>query len=237
MYEYGKMSISELKIELNKYTPCTSAKCSTDPRNEYAWRLWLGKGVPQDKMEAFVYFKEAADHGHEGAQYKVGYCYYTGEGIPQNFEKAMKYFMRLLQKHSYTQVANLWIGKCYLKIKQRNEEKAIECFKKVAMDNRVSTLEIDSKNEALLLLGICYYKGVFVEKDFNKAFDYLEQAAIHNNDARYYLAECYHKGIGTQINLDMYRFWLTKCLEESMKISKQNINDVLGIKTPDDLIC
>ena len=113
MDEFEKMAIAQLKVIIAS-EPCAVGKCHTNPRYEYAKRLWNGEGIVQDKKEAFLYFKEAADFRHEGAQYKVGCCYYKGDGIPQDFEKALKYFKRLLQtNHDWSLIANLWICLLY----------------------------------------------------------------------------------------------------------------------------
>ena len=84
MDEFEKMAIAQLKVIIAS-EPCAVGKCHTNPRYEYAKRLWNGEGIVQDKKEAFLYFKEAADFRHEGAQYKVGCCYYKGDGIPQDY--------------------------------------------------------------------------------------------------------------------------------------------------------
>lgn len=228
MNEYRKMSIDELVMEIER-CPCACGKCHTGPRYEYARRLWYGMGVTEDKRAAFSYFKEAADFGHEGAQWRTGICYYNGEGIPQDFEKALRYFTKLSQCHAQQQAANLWMGKCYLKIEQRDEAKAMEHLLKAANDSRVST-QGDEGSEAQLLVGVCYYRGFIVEQDFTKAFDYFEKAALYNRDACYYLAECYREGKGTKANMEMYRFWHSKYFESVTVGLEQKADEILGIR-------
>ena len=138
---------------------------------------------------------------------------------------------RLLQtNHDWSLIANLWIGKCYLKIEQRDEKKAIEYLEKAAHDSRVSTRNDECKSEAQLLVGICYYRGFIVEQDFIKAFDYFEKAALYNHDACYYLADCYREGKGTKVNMEMYRFWYSKYFESVKMELEQKENKILGIK-------
>jgi len=229
MNEYQKMSLAELKAEIDR-RPCAHGKCYTDPRYEYARRHWNGEGINEDKKEAFIYFKEAADWGHERAQYKVGQCYYAGEGIPQDFEKALEYFEKLLRKCWYEQIANLWIGKCYLKLNDKS--KGFEYILKAAQESRVSRLQTETQKEAQFLTGLCYFEGVGVDQNYKQAFDYFEKADSEDSGslgAQYYLAQCYRKGLGTQKNIEMERFYVSKCFEKDYKILIQKAKETLGI--------
>jgi TPR repeat protein len=53
---------------------------------------WTGEGVPLDYSVSAVWFKQAADINHPGAQVKLGYLYSTGQGVPQNFQEAQRWF-------------------------------------------------------------------------------------------------------------------------------------------------
>lgn len=234
MNEYQKMSISELKAEIVR-CPCAHGKCYTDPRYHYALRLWDGDGIAENKIEAFYYFKEAADYGHECARIRVGICYYTGEGITKSYENALEYFSKYKEKiDELRPMRYLWMGKCYLKIKERNKKKALDCFNEVANDHRKCTLNEESHKEALFFLGLCHYKGLCVIQNFEQAFRYFEKAAIGNSPnlgAQYYLVKCFRDGSGTQQNTKMAAYWSLKCFErEYDKVVQESMN-CLGITT------
>ena len=48
--------------------------------------------VPKDYKEAVKWYKLAADQGNEEAQYKLGNCYYNGNGVDKNIEEAVKWY-------------------------------------------------------------------------------------------------------------------------------------------------
>lgn len=213
MNEYQKKSIDELVAEI-KRRPCAQGKCYTDPRYEYARRLWHGEGIGVNKQEAFVYFEEAADFGHEAAQYKTALCYFKGEGITRDYKKALNYFERLSKKHHWQQAGYLGMGKCYLKL--GDVQKAFECLHQVSDDNRVSSLIEEDQKEAQFLLGMFYYEGIGCEQDLVQAFKYFEKAARGNSpchSAWYYLVICYQEGKGTAVDTEMAKHWALKCFE------------------------
>jgi TPR repeat protein len=59
---------------------------------------WLQQGLAaqkaQDFSDAFHYFLMAAVAGNADAQYRVGYCYLTGEGVQQDEITAVKWFQQ-----------------------------------------------------------------------------------------------------------------------------------------------
>ena len=54
--------------------------------------LLLGRGVPKDESLAFAVNAEAAHHGHADAVLAMGWFYLNGVGVPENTEKATKWY-------------------------------------------------------------------------------------------------------------------------------------------------
>ena len=52
-----------------------------------AKRLFIsnGKGITEENIHAFKLFFRAADAGHSEAQFYLGVCYETGQGITQDY--------------------------------------------------------------------------------------------------------------------------------------------------------
>lgn len=226
-----RMTIAQLKEKIAS-TPCAVGKCYTDIRIEYAFRLWNGIGIPKDRREAFLYFKEAADFGHEVGLKWTAECYYNGEGISQDFEKSFKYFERLSRKHAWQQIGNLGMGKCCLQMKQ--PQKAFDYLYATSHDHRISTLVEEVQKEAQFLLGMLYYEGIGCEQDFAKAFDCFEKAACGNTPflaAQYYLVMCYQEGKGTAVDIEMARFWALKCFEKNNGKIIEETKKLLGVVT------
>ena len=53
---------------------------------------YIGNGVEQNFISAFLWYKKAADQGNVNAQYSIGNMYLLGEGIEQDNEEAAKWY-------------------------------------------------------------------------------------------------------------------------------------------------
>lgn len=72
--------------------------------------------------------QQAAEHGDTQAQYNLGKMYYTGEGLPQNFQKAKMLWERASKKGDASSLNGL--GAIYY-TEQRNQSKNVEIAKKL----------------------------------------------------------------------------------------------------------
>lgn len=97
-----------------------------DAQNILGWRYYVGKRVPQNLDEATFWFRKAAQQGHPiskyfmgviendtgvikqtqtnaengnpEAQYLIGFRYYTGKYVPQDYEKAAYWFRKAAEQ-------------------------------------------------------------------------------------------------------------------------------------------
>jgi uncharacterized protein len=51
-----------------------------------------GQGVPQNRQEAFTWYRLAADQGNASAQFFLGTDYQLGQGVPEDHKEAVKWF-------------------------------------------------------------------------------------------------------------------------------------------------
>ena len=85
----------------------------------------------------FEYKREMAQEGNAAAQYELGMCYFAGNGVLQDYQKAAYWFRKAAQQGDmYAQYA---IGACYLEGKgvEANISNAIEWYKKSAIKGYV----------------------------------------------------------------------------------------------------
>lgn len=137
-----------------------------------------------------------------------GCVYYTGSIGYQDYAKAAKYYQMASDLGESLSAENLGYIHYYGRTGKVDYKKAYECYYKAyTLHKRVcSTYK----------LGDMYKNGYYVEKDPNKAFDLYNQAmsfidsGLWNNrednvggDVYFRLGECYHKGIGTEVDLDL----------------------------------
>lgn len=68
--------------------------------------------------------------------------------------------------------------------------------------------------DAMTDVGIFYWDGILVEKDYAKALDYLNKAAAKGNTrAMYELYQMYLKGEGVKPDFILAKDWLRKYFE------------------------
>jgi len=68
---------------------------------------YVGSGVEQSFVSAFLWYKKAADQGNTDAQYSLGNMYLLGEGIEQNYEEAAKWYSFASEKGHVAATSNL----------------------------------------------------------------------------------------------------------------------------------
>ena len=51
----------------------------------------IGRGVPQDDMEAVKWFRLSAEQGDAAAQTSLGVMYDNGQGVPQDYKEAVRW--------------------------------------------------------------------------------------------------------------------------------------------------
>lgn len=101
-----------------------------------------------------------AQSGDSEAQYRLGECYYYGNGIEQDYKKAVEWYEKSAEQ-GYAKAQNN-LGFCYGKGYgvEKNLEKEVEWYIKSAEQGN----SIAQRN-----LGKCYYYGNGIEKDIEKA--------------------------------------------------------------------
>ena len=127
-----------------------------------------------------------ANQGNKEGEYYLGYCYYYGKGIKQDYNEAVKW-SRLAAKQGYAN-AQSSLGFCYHcgkgVIQDYNE--AVKWYK-LAAEQGYETAQCN--------LGECYYYGEGIKQDYYEAVKWYKLAADQGNEtAQYNLGECYYYG-------------------------------------------
>ncbi len=68
---------------------------------------YVGNGVEQNFISAFLWYKKAADQGNVDAQYSIGNMYLLGEGIEQNNEEAARWYTLASEQGHVAATSNL----------------------------------------------------------------------------------------------------------------------------------
>ena len=64
--------------------------------------LWMAMllacGEPVTAQDKFKTNLKLAERGHAGAQYNLGITYYIGEGVPQDYAEARKWYLKAAEQ-------------------------------------------------------------------------------------------------------------------------------------------
>jgi len=122
---------------------------------------------PANYLEAFNWYKKAAEQDSSPAIVSLGWMYQNGLGVEQNYQQAIFWYRKAESKHSQAQ-NNL--GELYEKGLgvEKNEKEAASWYKKAAMRNN---------EEAQFRFGRLCENGLGVEKDIIRAYKSYSLAA------------------------------------------------------------
>ncbi len=148
-------------------------------------------GEEQNFKEAVGYLKRAVEcdenNGDEVVSdiaYYLGYCYYYGKGVKQDYKVAVRWLQYASDKDYMD--ATVLLGMCYQYGRGIKEDSAmaVEMYRKGA--------EIYNEN-ALYLLGCCYFGGIGVEKSYEEAAKWIQKAidlGYKSEEAKKILSMC-----------------------------------------------
>ncbi len=147
----------------------------TDSMYERADKYFYEKNYEQ----AVLWYQKAAEENHPVAQYCLGLCYENGYGVTQDHVKAVSWFQKAAEQGIAT--AQGLLGKYYLEVKDYS--------KAFSWSNK--SVEAGARS-GCYTLGICYYYGYGVERDYKKAEDYFKRVQDNTPeyaDALYYIGD------------------------------------------------
>jgi TPR repeat protein len=147
-----------------------------------------------DLTKAFQAYRRAAEGGDPKAQFKLGGCYFRGEGVTKDAAEAVKWWRKAVQGGNVSAINNL--GTCYSSGEgvSKDSVKAAQLFKLAAEKG---------DEDAQFNLAMCYYNGNGVVKDVNESFKWMRMAAEHGIvDALTNVGNFYSYGVG--VSRDYY---------------------------------
>lgn len=155
----------------------------SDEKKDGASYYDLGRMYSREVSEekAFECYMKAAEMGYTEAYYNVANAYLNGEGVERDFDKAFEWFQKAVD--SGDTYAKLKLAQCYKRGAgcERDYAAAMALYQQVAGDKNLRRYSF--VDEAEYELGNMYLKGLGVEVDLRKAYDYFKLAASHDNRA------------------------------------------------------
>ena len=156
-----------------------------------------------------------AEKGYLNYQLEVGSAYFMGNGVNQDYTKALKYYIMAAEQGSAE--AQQIVGYMYLygKGTEVNYQEAFRWYRKSAEQNNM---------ESQYCLGLMYFEGKGVETDKKEAFKWFLLAAEQGHStAQNNLGYFYHQGVGTNKDIEKALFWYTKAADAGNKDAIYNL--------------
>jgi len=149
----------------------------------------------------------AAEEGHLKAQLSLGDMFKSGNGVKQDYEKALKWYLKASQANDATSQFNVAEMYCHGEGVNQNYSKALEWYLKAADQDHV---------EAQTDIADFYYNGNGVKQDYSKALKWHLKASQNGNSAisQYNLARMYHNGKGVKQSLSKALKWALKAASQ-----------------------
>ncbi|KAL7717576.1 Serine/threonine protein kinase [Entamoeba marina] len=160
------------------------------------WNLGKKKGDKEKLKEfAFTLYNIASQSGYLKAQIELIKCYKCGRGTKKNLEEARNWCIKALdgnkndeedREYGASKTLKSTVEYHYLIIvKEMCTENKDSKVTEEALD-LIKTLENTTYNKTLFELGMCYFDGVIVSNDKQKAIDFFERAVKENNKKAFY---------------------------------------------------
>jgi TPR repeat protein len=159
-------------------------------------------------------------------QVEMGNRYYNGDGVKQDFKKAVQWYKKAAKQGQRDAQYNLAL--CYLNGYgiEENEEKAMSLYFKAAERGHA---------QAQRALAASYYGGDGVEQDYEKTVYWAQQAAWQGEPgAQWILGMCYFEGDGIKQNDRKAAAWFRKAAQQGDKGAQFSLSrcydDGMGVK-------
>ncbi|MCM1078741.1 MAG: hypothetical protein NC344_02825 [Bacteroidales bacterium] len=132
-----------------------------------------------NEEKAFECYMKAAELGYADAFYNVANAYLNGEGVERDFDKAFEWFQKAADSGDTS--AKLKLAECYKRGAgcERDYAAAMALYQQVAGEKSIKRYSFADVAE--YEIGNMYLKGLGVEVDLRKAYDYFKRAASHDN--------------------------------------------------------
>ena len=204
------------------------------------WRTVINTASSDD--DGLVQIFRRAAQGDADAQCHIGICYFNGEGVEQDLQKAVEWFHKAAEQ-GHADAQNR-LGVCYDRGEgvEQNSEIANQWFLRAAKQGYAKAQfnigwhyytgdgdPEDSKQavywfskaaeqghaEAQIYLGLAYLSGNGVPQDSKQAIDWFFKSANQNYAlAQYFIGACYMGGEGIEENPVEAAFWYRKAAEQ-----------------------
>ena len=201
---------------------------------------WYEKGLKQEKHLVAKYGEENEKELFVPAQYNLAQCYYEGDGVEQNYEKAVYWYTKAAKLGDADAQNNL--GNCYQNGEgvEQDYEKAVHWYRKAAKQGNQEAQkrlnEINKQSQQNTNVSASYaamYNNEKPTQQNNEIADLIQKAQAGDVEALCKLGTHYYNGNKVEQNYNEAISSLIKCLqiieEKHNATIKHRVEDIFKI--------
>jgi len=213
--QYAKYIEKNLKKAFTLYNIAADMG-SLEAMHDLADLHYRGEGTPVNHELAAKFIKKPAEAGFQLSVEFYAMMHYYGHGVKRDLDKAYELFQPGI-KEGDTE-ALLYGGLCLM-----NREKVDKTTINTVIDLWTKAAE-KGESTAAANLGLIYYDGEYVEKDYATAMKWFELSASKDNIiGLFQLGTCYFYARGTERDLEKAKTYYLRAAEKGNAMSAYNI--------------
>lgn len=177
-----------------------------------------GSCLPKDAEQAAQLYRKAAEQGHGGAQYNLGWRYGNGTGLAKDDQQAVSWFRKSADQGAA--VAQHALGIVYANGRgvQKDEQQAVYWYAKAAEQG-------DARAQGDL--GFMYANGRGTEKNDLLAFQWFWKSADQGHpQGQFNLSLMYRRGLGVVKDEQQAVRWLRKAADQGFVEAQTDLGGV-----------
>ena len=163
---------------------------------------------------ALAEFSYLQDEGNPIASYYLGRMYHMGQGVGQNVDMAKSLYQAAASAYYFpamTQLAKILLD-------EGQYEPALPLLHQSALAGQMASV---------YELAELYLKGLFVEKNPNRAFDYYKMAALGGDmKAQYQIGKMYLTGLGIPQDYTNATKWLSRSANQGYLLAQMDLAEL-----------
>ncbi|KAF9900458.1 hypothetical protein EC991_007321 [Linnemannia zychae] len=161
-----------------------------------------------------------ANLGKSSAQLRLGFMYERGQGVPQDYQESMIWYLKAAEQGNPIAQCNIGSLYCFGLGVTRNYSKAMEWYLKGA-NQGLATAQHN--------LGTLYDQGHGIPQDYSKAMEWYLKAAEQGDDgAQWNIGVLYRYGQGVPKDHDKAMEWFRKAADQGNAMAKNYVENLEG---------
>ena len=166
-------------------------------------------------QEDIAELRQQAEQGNTGAQLNLGVKYYHGDGVPQSYVKAVKWFRKAAEQGDVGAQSNLGVMYDHGHGVPQDYVEAAKWYRRAA-EQGVAGAQYN--------MGLMYGNGKGVPHDYAEAFQWYRMAAEQGiADAQYNIGWMYGNGLGVAQSYAEALKWFRKAAEQGDASAQFNL--------------